>query len=51
MEATVEKIPLVAKEDEGILSKWGDTIYRINFKSTSPLKKGQHTFRVVEAKS
>lgn len=51
MEATVEKIPLVAKEDEGILSKWGDTIYRINFKSTSPLKKGQHTFRVVEARS
>lgn len=49
-EATVEKVPLVSKEDQGILSKWGDTIYRINFKTISPLKKGQHSFRVVAAK-
>lgn len=49
-EASVEKIPLVAKEDQGILTKWGDTIYRINFKSIAPVKKAQFGFEVVGAR-
>ena len=36
MQATVEKIPLTAMEDKGIMDKWGDNIYRINFEVTSP---------------
>lgn len=50
LEASVEKIPLVAKEDQGILTKWGDTIYRINFKSTAPMKTGQFGFEVLPVK-
>jgi hypothetical protein len=36
MQPTVEKIPLTAMEDKGVLDKWGDTIYRINFNYTAP---------------
>ena len=36
MQAVVEKIPLTTMEDQGIIQKWGDTIYRINFKAISP---------------
>ena len=36
MVAVVEKIPLTAMEDKGILTKWGDNIYRINFTVISP---------------
>jgi hypothetical protein len=36
MQPTVEKIPLVAMEDKGILQKWGDNIYRINFEVIEP---------------
>jgi len=35
-QVTVEKVPLVTMEDKGILEKWGDTIYRINFSALSP---------------
>jgi hypothetical protein len=31
--AAVEKVPLVNMEDEGVKQKWGDNIYRINFKA------------------
>lgn len=51
LEASVEKVPLVEKEDQGILTKWGDTIYRINFKSVSPVKKANYGFEVVAARS
>lgn len=34
MQPTVEKVKLEAMEDKGIVQKWGDTIYRINFKVT-----------------
>lgn len=33
LQASVEKVPLTAPEDKGILTKWGDNIYRINFKT------------------
>lgn len=36
MEAAVEKIPLTAMEDKGIIDKWGDNIYRINFTVKNP---------------
>ena len=48
-DASVEKIPLVAKEDHGILTKWGDTIYRINLKSLNPQKQNKYTFQVAAA--
>lgn len=35
MQASVEKIKLEAMEDKGILTKWGDNIYRINFQVTA----------------
>lgn len=36
MQPTVEKVPLTAMEDKGVLEKWGDNIYRINFEVTTP---------------
>ena len=36
MRAAVEKIPLTAMEDKGIIDKWGDNIYRINFVVSEP---------------
>lgn len=47
LQATVEKIKLVAMEDQGILSKWGDNIYRINFNATDSKKISQYTFEVL----
>jgi hypothetical protein len=36
VQPAIEKVVLDDPEDQGIISKWGDTIYRINFKSTHP---------------
>lgn len=36
LQPAVEKIPLTAAEDKGIIEKWGDTIYRINFTVIAP---------------
>lgn len=49
MTATVEKIPLTAMEDKGIIEKWGDNIYRINFSVNSPKATDKITF-VIAAK-
>ncbi len=46
MEATVEKIPLTAMEDQGIIQKWGDRIYRINFKVVSPKTIDKFNFEI-----
>ncbi|WP_209332546.1 heparinase II/III domain-containing protein [Lunatimonas salinarum] len=43
MEAFIEKVPLTAPEDKGIITKWGDTIYRVNFEVKEP--KLKDTFR------
>jgi hypothetical protein len=51
MEASVEKVPLVAMEDEGILAKWGDTIYRINFKARGLRKNAQYAFEIMPVRS
>ena len=46
MQAAIEKIPLTAMEDKGILDKWGDTIYRINFTVTAPKMNDKINFMV-----
>ncbi|GEP97812.1 heparinase [Chitinophaga cymbidii] len=44
----VEKVPLVAAEDEGIRRNWGDNIYRINFQSNGGKLKDKMTFTIAE---
>ncbi len=46
MEAVVEKIALTTMEDQGIIQKWGDTIYRINFKVISPKTNDKFNFEI-----
>jgi hypothetical protein len=46
MEASVEKMVLDAPEDKGIISKWGDTIYRINLRVKQPRLKEQFKFEI-----
>jgi hypothetical protein len=46
MEAIVEKIPLTAMEDQGIIQKWGDRIYRINMKVLSPRSSDKLSLQV-----
>lgn len=46
---SVEKVPLTAMEDKGIMDKWGDTIYRINFTSISSTAHDKVNF-VIAAK-
>lgn len=36
MQAVVEKVKLESMEDKGIIEKWGDNIYRINFNVLTP---------------
>jgi hypothetical protein len=46
LQASVEKVVLDDPEDKGIIAKWGDTIYRINFKSTAPKKSDKISFEI-----
>jgi hypothetical protein len=46
LQASVEKVALTTMEDQGIIQKWGDTIYRINFKATTPKVSGKLQFEV-----
>lgn len=46
MVPNIEKVKLESMEDQGILKKWGDTIYRINFEVKKPKTKDQFTFTV-----
>ncbi|MBT1703772.1 heparinase II/III domain-containing protein [Chryseosolibacter indicus] len=46
LEASIEKVPLTAPEDKGILAKWGDTIYRINFRSKVPKTTDKISFEI-----
>ncbi|HTE27543.1 heparinase II/III domain-containing protein [Flavitalea sp.] len=48
MNAAVEKIPLTAMEDKGIIEKWGDNIYRINFEVIAPKTKDAIKFVIAE---
>lgn len=48
MKAAVEKIPLTAMEDKGIIEKWGDNIYRINFVVVTPKTKDVIQFVVAK---
>jgi hypothetical protein len=44
LQAAVEKVPLQTMEDEGVKQKWGDNIYRINFRSTGISAKSDINF-------
>ena len=46
MSPHVEKIKLETEEDQGVLKKWGDRIYRISFVFTDPKVKEQASFTV-----
>ena len=46
MTAKVEKVVLETEEDQGVLSKWGDNIYRINFEVTAPKIKDSYMFEI-----
>ncbi|SOD82954.1 heparinase II/III domain-containing protein [Spirosoma fluviale] len=46
MQPTVEKVKLEAPEDRGIVTKWGDTIYRINFQLLTPKLADKLLFEV-----
>ena len=46
MQVAVEKIPLTAMEDKGILDKWGDNIYRINFSVIAPKTNDKINFLI-----
>ncbi|MBD2699106.1 heparinase II/III family protein [Spirosoma sp. BT702] len=46
MQPSIEKVKLGTPEDQGIITKWGDTIYRINFKVLSPKTSDKLSFSV-----
>ncbi|MGV3503392.1 MAG: heparinase II/III domain-containing protein [Adhaeribacter sp.] len=46
MQPTVEKVKLEHKEDQGVEQKWGDSIYRINFRVTAPKTSDRLFFEV-----
>jgi hypothetical protein len=46
MQPSVEKVKLEAPEDRGIITKWGDTIYRINFQVLTPKTSDKIGFEV-----
>ncbi|MFL5740166.1 MAG: heparinase II/III family protein [Flavisolibacter sp.] len=48
LQASVEKVPLTAMEDKGIIEKWGDNIYRINFSVIAPRLKDKLEFVIDE---
>ncbi|SFE44328.1 Heparinase II/III-like protein [Chitinophaga sp. CF118] len=43
---SIEKVPLVAMEDQGVKQKWGDNIYRINLKAIGLEAKDHFIFSV-----
>ena len=46
MKAVVEKVSLTSMEDKGIIEKWGDNIYRINFEVIAPKTKDSMKFTI-----
>ncbi|MEJ7827620.1 MAG: heparinase II/III family protein, partial [Segetibacter sp.] len=46
LQPTVEKVPLTAMEDKGIIQKWGDNIYRINFNVLAPKTNDKFNFTI-----
>lgn len=48
MKPVVEKVPLTAMEDKGIVQKWGDNIYRINFNLLAPKSNDKISFLIAE---
>lgn len=46
MEVEVEKMPFDLPEDEGVASKWGQDMYRINLTSKGEVKAGKMNFTI-----
>jgi hypothetical protein len=46
LQPVVEKVVLQGEEDKGILQKWGDSIYRINFNVTAPKAQDKINFSI-----
>lgn len=46
MEVAVEKMPFDLPEDEGVASKWGADMYRINLTSKGDVKTGKMNFTI-----
>ena len=46
MTAMVEKIKFELDEDRGVLARWGDTLYRINFEVKTPNLKDSYLFEI-----
>lgn len=46
MQPSIEKVLLQGEEDKGILQKWGDSIYRINFNVTAPKAQDKISFSI-----
>ena len=44
LSAKIEQIALKTEEDQGIIQKWGDRIYRITFAALHPQKKDEIKF-------
>ncbi|MFT2010516.1 heparinase II/III family protein [Pontibacter sp. 13R65] len=51
MQPIIEKLKLEAKEDQGIIQNWGDSIYRISFKVMRPQKIDRMLFEIVAEKA
>ena len=47
MQPDIEKVQLTTAEDKGIIEKWGDSIYRINFNIVAPKMNDKIKFSIV----
>ncbi|MBD2756780.1 heparinase II/III domain-containing protein [Spirosoma validum] len=47
LQPVVEKVKLENAEDKGIITKWGDTIYRINFTTLTPKMSDKQSFTIM----
>ena len=48
MSARVEKIKFELDEDPGVLARWGDNIYRINFEVAAPKLNDSYVFEIMK---
>lgn len=46
MKSNIEKVKLDSPEDVGIVKKWGDNIYRINFEVIAPRSSDEYVFKI-----
>ena len=46
MEAEIEKVKLGEPSDDAVIANWGDSVYRINFKTVTPRLKDTYLFEI-----